>query len=72
MTFLQDVLDEIMELFPSEYIHIGGDEVPKDRWEHCNKCQQRIKDEHLKSEHELQSYFVQRIEKYINSKGKKS
>ena len=70
-TFLQDVLDEAIALFPSEYIHIGGDEVPKDRWEHCNKCQQRIKDEHLKNEHELQSYFVQRIEKYINSKGKK-
>jgi len=69
--FLQDVLDEVIPLFPSEYIHIGGDESPKDRWKVCPKCQKRIKDNNLKDEHELQSYFVQRIEKYVNSKGKK-
>lgn len=69
-TFLQDVLDEVMPLFPSKYVHIGGDECPKDSWKKCPKCQQRIKNEHLKDEHELQSYFVQRMEKYINSKGK--
>jgi hexosaminidase len=70
-TFLQDVLDEVMPLFPSEYVHVGGDECPKDRWKACPKCQKRIKDNNLKDEHGLQSYFVQRIEKYVNSKGKK-
>jgi hexosaminidase len=68
--FLQDVLDEVVALFPSKYIHIGGDESPKDRWKACPKCQQRIKDNNLKDEHELQSYFIQRIEKYLNSKGR--
>ena len=68
--FLQDVLDEVMELFPSRYIHIGGDECPKDSWKACPKCQKRIKDLGLKDEAGLQSYFVQRIEKYINSKGR--
>ncbi|MFK5959374.1 MAG: family 20 glycosylhydrolase [Lutibacter sp.] len=65
-TFLEDVLTEVMELFPSKYIHIGGDEAPKLRWESCEKCQQRIKDEHLADEHELQSYFIQRIEKFLH------
>lgn len=69
--FLEEVLTEIIELFPSEYIHIGGDEAPKPRWEKCPKCQKRITDESLKDEHELQSYFVQRIEKFLNSKGRK-
>lgn len=69
--FLQNVLTEVMDLFPSEYIHIGGDEVPKTRWENCEKCQARIQNENLKDEHELQSYFIQRIENFINSKGKK-
>jgi hexosaminidase len=69
--FLEDVLDEVMALFPSTYIHIGGDESPKDRWKACPKCQKRILDNHLKDEHELQSYFVQRIEKYLNAKGRK-
>jgi hexosaminidase len=69
--FLEDVLDEVMALFPSEYIHIGGDECPKDAWKACPKCQKRIKDLGLKDEHELQSYFIHRIEKYVNSKGKK-
>ncbi len=67
-SFLQDVLDEVIELFPSKYIHIGGDEAPKIRWEKCPKCQARIKAEGLKNEHELQSYFITRIEKYLNSK----
>lgn len=69
--FLQDVLDEVMTLFPSEYIHIGGDECPKKRWQKCPRCQARIKAENLKDEHHLQSYFIQRIEKYLNSKGRK-
>jgi hexosaminidase len=69
-TFLQDVLDEVMILFPGKYIHIGGDESPKTRWEKCPKCQKRIRDNGLKDEHALQSYFIQRIEKYLNSKGR--
>ena len=68
--FLQDVLDEVIPLFPSKYIHIGGDESPKANWKRCPKCQARIKALGLKDEHELQSYFIQRMEKYINSKGK--
>ena len=69
-TFLEDVLTEVMELFPSEYIHIGGDECPKTRWKKCPKCQARIKAEGLKDEHELQSYFIQRIEKFLNAHGR--
>ncbi len=69
--FVQDVLDEVMQLFPSEYIHIGGDECPKEKWKTCPVCQQRIKEEKLQNEHELQSYFTKRIEKYVNSKGRK-
>jgi len=68
--FLQNVLDEVMDLFPSKYIHIGGDEAPKERWKKCPKCQARIKAEGLKDEHELQSYFITRMEKYLNSKGR--
>jgi hexosaminidase len=68
--FLQDVLDEVITLFPSKYIHVGGDESPKANWKKCPLCQKRIKDEGLKDEHELQSYFIQRMEKYINSKGR--
>ncbi|RIA10019.1 hexosaminidase [Flavobacteriaceae bacterium MAR_2010_72] len=68
--FLEDVLDEVLELFPSTYIHIGGDEAPKKLWKSCPNCQKRIKEEALKDEHELQSYFVSRIEKYLNSKGR--
>lgn len=68
--FLEDVLDEVMTLFPSKFIHVGGDECPKTSWVKCPKCQQRMKDNNLKDEHELQSYFIQRIEKYINSKGR--
>jgi hexosaminidase len=70
-TFLEDVLAEVIDLFPAKYIHVGGDECPKARWEKCPLCQKRIKDEGLKDEHELQSYFIQRIEKYLTSKGRK-
>ncbi|TPG36167.1 family 20 glycosylhydrolase [Flavobacterium pectinovorum] len=70
-TFLENVLDEVMAIFPSKYIHIGGDEATKTNWEKCPYCQKRIKDLGLKNTAELQSYFVKRIEKYINSKGKK-
>jgi hexosaminidase len=69
--FLQDVIDEVLELFPSPYIHVGGDECPKTNWKKCPLCQARIKAEGLKDEHGLQSYFVQRMEKYINGKGRK-
>ena len=69
--FLHDVLDEVMALFPSEYIHIGGDECPKEAWKRSEFCQQLIKEKGLKDEHGLQGYFIGRIEKYINSKGKK-
>lgn len=69
-TFLETVLDETLELFPSEYIHIGGDEVPKTNWKSCANCQNRIRQEGLKDEHELQSYFINRIEKYLNKKGR--
>jgi hexosaminidase len=68
--FLQDVLDEIIPLFPGRYIHIGGDECPKDNWKRSGFCQQLIKEKGLKDEHGLQSYFIQRMEKYLNSKGK--
>jgi hexosaminidase len=69
-TFLQNILQETMRTFPnSPYIHIGGDECPKERWKHCPKCQQRMKDHGLKDEHELQSYFIQRIEKYLQDSG---
>ncbi|MCC6634330.1 MAG: beta-N-acetylhexosaminidase [Chitinophagaceae bacterium] len=68
---LQNVIDEVIEIFPSKYIHIGGDECPKTKWKTCSSCQKRIKDNNLKDEHELQSYFIQRMEKYINNKGRK-
>ena len=68
--FLENVFDEVLPLFPSKYIHIGGDECPKESWKRSAFCQQLIKEKNLKDEHELQSYFITRIEKYINSKGK--
>ncbi|MEP7376951.1 MAG: family 20 glycosylhydrolase [Chitinophagaceae bacterium] len=68
--FCQDVLNEVLALFPSKYIHIGGDEVPKFRWQQCAVCQQKIKAEGLKDEHELQSYFIKRIQKFLQSKGR--
>jgi hexosaminidase len=69
-TFLQNVLTEVFQLFPGQYIHIGGDEVPKDNWKKCPRCQARIKAEGLKNEHELQSWFIRRVEKFINAHGK--
>ena len=69
-SFVANMLDEVMALFPSKYIHIGGDEAPKERWKTCPKCQNRIRTEKLKDEHELQSYFIQRIEKHVNSKNR--
>ncbi len=68
--FLEDVLDEVIEIFPSRYIHIGGDEAPKARWKACPKCQARIQAERLANETELQSYFTKRIEKIINARGR--
>lgn len=70
-SFLEDVLTEVMDIFPSEYIHIGGDEAIKDQWKASDKIQQRIRELGLADEHELQSYFITRIEKFINSKGRK-
>lgn len=69
-TFLQNVLDEVMAIFPSKYIHIGGDESPKEYWEKSAFCQALIKEKGLKDMHELQSYFIQRMEKYLNGKGR--
>ncbi|TLX76047.1 beta-hexosaminidase [Labilibacter sediminis] len=69
--FLEDVIAEVVPLFPSEYFHIGGDECPKVRWEVCKDCQARIKQEGLKDEHELQSYVIKRIEKVLLGHGKK-
>jgi hexosaminidase len=69
--FLKDILDEVVDLFPSEYIHIGGDEAPKARWRKCKKCQAVIRENGLKDEHELQGYFIGRIDEYLAKKGKK-
>lgn len=69
--FLEDVLTEVIELFPGRYIHIGGDECPKVRWEKCPQCRKRIKEEGLKDENELQSYFVRRMENFLISKNRK-
>lgn len=77
MQFLEDVMGEIIEIFPSEYVHIGGDEAPRDRWKECPKCQARIKAEGLKAdknhtaEDRLQSYCMTCIEKFLNSKGRR-
>ncbi|MFL5771560.1 MAG: beta-N-acetylhexosaminidase, partial [Flavisolibacter sp.] len=68
--FLEGVMDEVLSLFPSTIIHVGGDESPKANWKKCPNCQARIKALGLKDEHELQSYFIQRMEKYLNSKGR--
>ncbi|TKB96007.1 family 20 glycosylhydrolase [Pedobacter cryophilus] len=68
--FLEDVLTEVMALFPSKYIHIGGDEAPKTAWKTCSYCQKRIKNEKLRNENELQSYFIHRIEKFVNKNGR--
>ncbi|MEN8139472.1 MAG: family 20 glycosylhydrolase, partial [Bacteroidota bacterium] len=68
--FIENVLDEVVELFPSKYIHIGGDEATKTNWKKCDHCQKRIADEGLKNEEELQSYMVKRISKYLKTKGR--
>ena len=76
--FVEGVLDELMDIFPSEYIHIGGDEAPRTRWKVCPRCQQRISDEHItakgkhSAEDALQGYFMKRVEKYLNDHGRKA
>lgn len=69
--FIEDIIDEVVALFPCEYFHIGGDEAPKSKWEECELCQARIKAEGLHDEHELQSYFIQRVEKMLLARNKK-
>ncbi len=69
--FLKNVLDEVMDIFPSKFIHIGGDECPKDAWENCPDCQKRITDNGLKNEHELQSWFITQMDNYLTSKGRR-
>lgn len=69
--FLENVLTEVMTIFPSKYIHVGGDEAGKSAWKQCPKCQKRISDEHLKDESELQSYNIRRLDKFLSSKGRK-
>ncbi|HLB01178.1 MAG TPA: family 20 glycosylhydrolase, partial [Bacteroidota bacterium] len=68
--FLENVLDEVCDLFPGTYIHIGGDECPKTRWKACPRCQARLSEEGLADEYELQSWFIRRIEKFLNGRGK--
>lgn len=68
--FVEDVLTEVMDVFPSRYIHIGGDEAKKDNWKKCAHCQNLIKTRDLKDEHGLQSYFIKRVEKFVQSKGR--
>lgn len=70
-TFLEDVLTEVIDLFPSKYIHIGGDEANKINWEKCPKCQARMKENNIANEEDLQSYFIQRINHFLTKKGKK-
>ena len=67
---MQAILDEVIEIFPSEYIHIGGDEASKANWKLCEDCQRRMREEGLESEEELQSYMIRRMEQYLNSKGR--
>ena len=69
--FLGNILEEVAELFPGKYIHIGGDEVNKKNWENCPKCQARIKTENMKDQRELQAWFIRRIEKIVGADGKK-
>lgn len=72
VAFLKKILDEVLLLFPSKYIHIGGDEVPKTRWKTCAVCQEAIRKNNLKDEHELQSFFIKKIDAYLASKGRNS
>ena len=69
--FISDVIDEVAPLFPGTYFHIGGDECPKDRWKACSLCQKRMRDNGLKDEHELQSYFIKQAEKVLQKHGKR-
>ena len=69
--FIESILEEVVNLFPGEYIHIGGDEAPKTRWKHCENCQNRIKENNLKDEEALQSYFINRIDRFLSKKNKK-
>jgi len=69
--FIQDILDEVCELFPSEYIHLGGDEAPKANWDKCSDCQNKVKEESLKNSDDLQLYFSSRLATYLKTKGKK-
>ncbi|MDC0257645.1 family 20 glycosylhydrolase [Crocinitomicaceae bacterium] len=69
--FLQNVLDEVLELFPSEFIHIGGDEAPKTRWNDCSKCKNVMEQNELHDSHELQSYFIKRMDQYLTERGRK-
>ena len=70
-TFLREVLDEVMDMFPSDYIHIGGDEVDKGPWKKCPRCQARMRSEGLKNEEELQSWFIRRVEEMVNARGRR-
>ncbi|MBI9019448.1 MAG: beta-N-acetylhexosaminidase [Phycisphaerae bacterium] len=69
--FMEDIFTEVCELFPSEYIHIGGDEAPKADWKKCPQCQKKIKEQGLKNEHELQIYFTNRLARFLHQKGRK-
>lgn len=71
IAFNKAILDEVLELFPSKYIHVGGDEAPKERWKKCPNCQNVMAENHLKDEHELQSYFIRQMDVYLTSKGRK-
>ena len=71
ISFLQDVIEEVVTLFPYEYVHIGGDEAPKTRWNKCSECQKVMYENNLKDAHELQSYFIQQMDAFLTSKGKK-
>src|SRR5690606_32999315 len=69
--FMQDVLAEVIELFPGEYLHIGGDEAPKTRWQQCADCQQVMRENGLDTEHDLQSYFIGQMDAFLTAHGKK-
>lgn len=70
-SFLEGVLDEVLTIFPSQYIHVGGDEASREHWKHCSSCQSRMKQEGLKDEAELQSYLIRRVEQYLHAHGRK-
>lgn len=70
-SFFEDVFNEVIALFPGKFVHVGGDECPKTRWKKCPKCQEKIRSENLKNEHELQSYVIRRVERFLAGKGKR-